>query len=40
MYNFFNYFLAVVILFFGTMIGWVIYQCLQEKTLISKNEDD
>ncbi len=39
MYNFFSYFMSVVILVFGVLIGWFAYQFIQEKKILSEDKD-
>ncbi len=38
MYNFFEYFLAVYLIVFGTILGWFIIQFRSEKRMLNKNE--
>ena len=37
MYNFFDYFMAVYLIVFGTILGWFIMQLRIENRLLNKN---
>jgi len=39
MYNFFDYFMAVYLIVFGTILGWFIMQLRIEKRLLNKNKN-
>lgn len=39
MYNFFGYFLSVLILVFGALILWFVLYFIQEKKLLSQNKE-